>query len=123
MGSLRWALVGLIAHVGATYLSEGWLYLQIVRGAAPESMINVRDVGVSYFVTGLVAVLSYRIARPWRWGYAAGRADDLHRGAALAPRLHCARSPVRGADRPVLLPADAGPRRAMGHLGRVQALL
>ena len=56
---------------GATYLSEGWLYLQIVRGAAPESMINVRDVGVSYFVTGLVAVLSYRIARPWRWGYAA----------------------------------------------------
>ena len=67
LGSLRWeALVGLIAHVGATYLSEGWLYLQIVRGAAPESMINVRDVGVSYFVTGLVAVLSYRIARPWR---------------------------------------------------------
>jgi hypothetical protein len=71
LGSLRWVLVGLAAHVGATYLSEGWLYWQIVRGAAPRSMENVRDIGVSYFAVGLVAVLSYHIARPWRWGYVA----------------------------------------------------
>jgi hypothetical protein len=71
LGSLRWLLVGLAAHVGATYLSEGWLYWQIVRGAAPQSMENVRDIGVSYFAVGLVAVLSYHIARPWRWGYVA----------------------------------------------------
>ena len=71
LGSLRWLLVGLAAHVGATYLSEGWLYWQIVRGAAPQSMENVPDIGVSYFAVGLVAVLSYHIARPWRWGYVA----------------------------------------------------
>ena len=34
-------------------------------------MENVSDVGVSYFAVGLVAVLSYHIARPWRWGYVA----------------------------------------------------
>lgn len=71
LGSLRWVLVGLAAHVGATYLAEGWLYWQIVRGAAPQSMENVQDIGVSYFAVGLVAVLSYHIARPWRWGYLA----------------------------------------------------
>lgn len=71
LGSLRWLLVGLAAHVGATFLSEGWLYWQIVRGAAPQSMENVPDIGVSYFAVGLVAVLSYHIARPWRWGYVA----------------------------------------------------
>ena len=71
LGSLRWAAVGLTAHILATYLSEGWLYLQIQRGASPESMVNVSDIGVSYFVAGVVAVLTYRIALPWRWGYLA----------------------------------------------------
>jgi hypothetical protein len=71
LGHARWLAVGLIAHIGATYLSEGWLYLQILRGAAPESLVNVRDIGVSYFVVGIVAVLGYRIALPWRWGYVA----------------------------------------------------
>lgn len=71
LGWLRWVVVGLTAHVGATYLSEGWLAWQIARGAAPQSMENVSDVGVSYFAVGLVAVLSYHIARPWRWGYVA----------------------------------------------------
>jgi len=31
----------------------------------------VPDIGVSYFVVGLVAVLAYRIAVPWRWAYVA----------------------------------------------------
>jgi len=34
-------------------------------------MENIPDIGVSYFAVGLVAVLSYHIARPWRWGYVA----------------------------------------------------
>jgi hypothetical protein len=71
LGWQRWLAVGLIAHVGATYLSEGLLYLAIESGKAPESLVNVSDIGVSYFIIGLVAVLAYHIAVPWRWGYIA----------------------------------------------------
>ena len=71
LGWQRWLAVGLIAHVGATYLSEGLVYLAIETGRAPESLVNVSDIGVSYFVTGLVAVLAYHVALPWRWGYIA----------------------------------------------------
>jgi hypothetical protein len=71
LGWQRWLAVGLIAHVSATYLSEGLLYLAIESGRAPERLVNVSDIGVSYFVTGLGAVLAYRIAVPWRWAYIA----------------------------------------------------
>jgi hypothetical protein len=71
LGRPRWLAVGLIAHVVATYLSEGVLYLQIERGAARASLVNVTDIGVSYFVVGLVAVLAYHITVPWRWAYIA----------------------------------------------------
>lgn len=72
LGSLRWLLVGLSAHVLATYISEGLLGLAIRDGVAGESMVHVTDVGVSYFLAGIVAVLTYRIATPWRWVYLAG---------------------------------------------------
>jgi hypothetical protein len=72
LGQLRWLAVGLIAHMGATYISEGLLYLAIERGRAPESMVHAQDCGVSYFLAGIIGVLTYRIARPWRWGYLAG---------------------------------------------------
>jgi hypothetical protein len=71
LGKPRWLAVGLITHGCATYLSEGVLYLEIEHHLAPERLINVRDIGVSYFLVGIVGVLSYRIARPWRWGYIA----------------------------------------------------
>ena len=70
-GWRRWLAVGLIAHIIATYLSEGVLYLQIEIGAASEKLVNATDIGVSYFVTGLVAVLAYHITMPWRWAYIA----------------------------------------------------
>jgi hypothetical protein len=28
-------------------------------------------IGVSYFLVGVMAVLTYHIARPWRWAYLA----------------------------------------------------
>ena len=34
-------------------------------------MVHARDVGVSYFLAGVTAVLAYRIAPPWRWAYLA----------------------------------------------------
>lgn len=71
LGQMRWLTVGLTCHVVATYISEGWLYLAIQYHRAPERLVRATDIGVSYFMVGVIAVLSYRVARPWRWGYLA----------------------------------------------------
>lgn len=71
LGSRRFAAVGLIAHVGATYLSEAALYLLIKLHSESEHLVYGRDIGVSYFLLGVMAVLTYRIASPWRWLYLA----------------------------------------------------
>jgi hypothetical protein len=71
LGQLRWLTVGLTAHVGATYISEGLLYLAIQYHSAPERLVYARDIGVSYSMVGLIAVLAYHVATPWRWGYLA----------------------------------------------------
>ena len=82
LGHLRWAVVGLVCHLGATYLGEGYLYWSIHQAAASSRLIDARDVGVSYFVVGIVGVLFYRIPRRWRWGYLA--VAILILGGALA---------------------------------------
>ncbi|MCV7050580.1 hypothetical protein H7H82_08220 [Mycobacterium heidelbergense] len=69
LGHLRWLTVGLTAHILATYISEGILYFAIEEHQASERMVHARDIGVSYFLVGVMAVLTYHIARPWRWGY------------------------------------------------------
>ena len=71
LGQLRWLTVGLTAHILATYISEGLLYFAIEDRAASERLVHARDIGVSYFLVGVMAVLAYHIARPWRWGYLA----------------------------------------------------
>jgi hypothetical protein len=87
LGSLRWLVVGLTAHVVATYLSEGMLYLEIKDGVAPHRLVDVRDIGVSYFLVGVIGVLSYRIARPWRWGYLAIAFAILGEQAIVSPHF------------------------------------
>ncbi len=72
LGTLRWFAVVAVAHVGATYLSEGVLYWAIHHGRAPASAVNTLDVGVSYALAGVQAVLVYRIAPPWRYVYLVG---------------------------------------------------
>lgn len=72
LGSLRWLIVGLSAHIAATYISEGILAVAIRDGEAKTSMVNTLDVGVSYFLAAITAILTYRIAHPWRWLYLAG---------------------------------------------------
>ncbi|CAM5606122.1 membrane protein [Streptomyces finlayi] len=69
LGTLRWLGVVLAAHVGATYLSEGVLGWAIKHGIAPPQSVNTLDVGVSYALAGVVAVLTYRIPTPWRYLY------------------------------------------------------
>jgi hypothetical protein len=69
LGWWRWLVVGLLAHIVATYLGEGFLYLRIQDAVASPRLINARDIGVSYFVVGIAGVLTYRVPRPWRWAY------------------------------------------------------
>ena len=69
LGQLRWLTVGLSSHILATYISEGILYYAIEEHDAPERLVYARDIGVSYFLVGVMAVLTYHIAQPWRWGY------------------------------------------------------
>ena len=69
LGQLRWLTVGLTSHVLATYISEGIPYAAIRYHDAPSRLMHAADIGVSYFLVGVMAVLTYHIARPWRWGY------------------------------------------------------
>ncbi|MFJ8350003.1 rhomboid-like protein [Streptomyces sp. NPDC094153] len=71
LGTLRWLLVCVTAHVLATLVSEGALLWAIQRHVVPESAVNTLDVGVSYALAGVAGVLAYRIARPWRYLYLA----------------------------------------------------
>ncbi|MFJ2739326.1 rhomboid-like protein [Streptomyces sp. NPDC087440] len=69
LGTLRWLGVVLATHVGATYLSEGVLGWAIKHGIAPPQSVNTLDVGVSYALAGVAAVLAYRIPAPGRYLY------------------------------------------------------
>ncbi|MFF3955540.1 rhomboid-like protein [Streptomyces sp. NPDC001890] len=69
LGTLRWLAVALLAHVLASLVSEGVLAWAIRHGHVPWSATNTLDVGVSYALAGVVAVLTYRIPRPWRYVY------------------------------------------------------
>ncbi|MFK0169103.1 rhomboid-like protein [Streptomyces sp. NPDC090306] len=70
LGTLRWLGVCVAAHVLATLVSEGALWWAIRDGSAPPSAADTLDIGVSYALAGVVGVLVYRIAAPWRYGYA-----------------------------------------------------
>ncbi|CAN5222573.1 membrane protein [soil metagenome] len=116
LGQFRWLATGLIAHIVATYVSEGFLYLQIQDALATPALINARDIGVSYFMVGMIGVLTYHVIRPWRWLYlglavlAVGTALLVNPGftplghfCALLVGLAC--YPLtRGRDRPALDP-------------------
>ncbi|MDI3418036.1 rhomboid-like protein [Streptomyces luteolus] len=69
LGTLRWLAVCAAAHVLATLVSEGLLAWAIRHGRAPASAADTLDVGVSYALAGVVAVLTYRLPGRWRGPY------------------------------------------------------
>ncbi|MEU2734988.1 rhomboid-like protein [Streptomyces sp. NPDC007095] len=71
LGTLRWLAVAGAAHILATLISEGALLGAIKRGAAPHSAVETLDIGVSYALAGVIGVLTYRVASPWRYLYLA----------------------------------------------------
>lgn len=71
LGTARWLAVCALAHVLASLISEGVLLKAIRDGLAPPTAVDTLDIGVSYALAGVIAVLGYRIAAPWRYGYLA----------------------------------------------------
>jgi hypothetical protein len=71
LGTARWLMVCVAAHVLATLISEGALLWAIKHGMAPQSAVNTLDIGVSYPLAGVIGVLAYRIVVPWRYPYLA----------------------------------------------------
>lgn len=69
LGTWRWLAIVLIGHVAATYISEGVLLWAIHHGRAPESSVDTLDVGVSYGLAVVEAVLTYFLAFRWRFFY------------------------------------------------------
>ncbi|MER6772683.1 rhomboid-like protein [Streptomyces bacillaris] len=70
LGTLRWLAVAVLAHVLAVLLGEGVLGWAVRYGDASPSAGNTLEVGVSYALAGVVAVLTYRVPHPWRYVYA-----------------------------------------------------
>jgi rhomboid family protein len=81
----RWLLVGWSAHAAGTYSGQGLLRYSMDRGAVPTRLVNVRDVGVSYFVLGLAGVLSGYVRPPWRARGQLTAVAALAGNAALRP--------------------------------------
>ncbi|WP_199829580.1 rhomboid-like protein [Streptomyces sp. MMG1121] len=71
LGTARWLAVCVLAHVLATLISEGALLKAIRDGIAPHHAVDTLDIGVSYALAGVIGVLTYRLAAPWRYGYLA----------------------------------------------------
>ncbi|WP_225844957.1 rhomboid-like protein [Streptomyces sp. HPF1205] len=69
LGTWRWLLVVAVAHVGATLISQKAVRLGIRDQRLPHSLAHTVDIGVSYGLAGVIGVLTYRVPRPWRWGY------------------------------------------------------
>ncbi|WP_411103690.1 rhomboid-like protein [Streptomyces sp. cmx-4-9] len=72
LGTLRWIVIIVTAHVVATLVSQKVLLTAIQDHRAPRSMTHVVDIGVSYGLAAAAGVLTYRIPGPWRWFYLAG---------------------------------------------------
>lgn len=86
LGHLRFVTAGLIAHIVATYLSEGFLYWQIQEAIVSPRYLNARDIGVSYFAVGIIGLLTYHLARPWRWLYLIVAMGYFAGAVAISPR-------------------------------------
>ncbi len=85
MGSARWMATGLAAHVGATYVSQSYLRRSIRRSAAPVHLGNARDVGVSYFMLGIVGRMTGYLPQPWRFRSQVAGAGVLVANLAVNP--------------------------------------
>jgi hypothetical protein len=72
LGTPRWLFTVATAHIAATLITQQAVLLAIRDHDVPRSMAHVVDIGVSYGLAASAGILTYRLARPWRWIYLAG---------------------------------------------------
>jgi hypothetical protein len=87
LGSARWLLTGLLAHIGATYASQGAVQWSIRRyGTSPE-LSRARDVGVSYFMLGVAGRMTAELRPRWRRRSRVGGTVGLAANLAVNPKF------------------------------------
>lgn len=72
LGTAKWLFTVATAHIAATLISQQVVLAAIHLHDVPRSMAHVVDIGVSYGLAASAGILTYRLARPWRWFYLAG---------------------------------------------------
>jgi len=69
IGTARTASVFFFGHVGATLLVAFWLWASLNFTVVRSPMTSARDVGSSYGLAALAALLTFRVPHPRRWLY------------------------------------------------------
>jgi hypothetical protein len=85
LGWWRWLFVGLAAHAIGTYAGQAHLRRAIKSASAPRRLVDARDVGVSYFLIGVLGTLTGYVARPWRSRLQAALAAGFSGNALITP--------------------------------------
>ncbi len=70
LGTLRWLAVAVLAHVLAVLLGRASSAGRSGTATPRRRPATPLEVGVSYALAGVVAVLTYRVPHPWRYVYA-----------------------------------------------------
>lgn len=70
IGTARTAAVFFFGHVGATLIVAFWLWASLNFTVVKSPTTSARDVGSSYGLAALAALLTYRAPSPRRWFYA-----------------------------------------------------
>ena len=67
LGTARWLVSFVTAHVGATIVTAFRLWIAVRIGHQPPEVRDAVDVGVSYGFLGVCALSVYRLPGRWRW--------------------------------------------------------
>ncbi|WP_433672473.1 rhomboid-like protein [Nocardia sp. CA-136227] len=70
LGSLRWIVVVAIGHVGATLITVLGIAHKLDKQLIPTRVAFASDVGPSYGISAMLAVLTFRLRGPARWVWA-----------------------------------------------------
>lgn len=85
LGTVRWLVVGTVAHLTGTYLGQGYLRWSIRARQAPPRLADAHDVGVSYFLLGVAGTLSAYLPRRRRARVRAAAVGVLAANAMVRP--------------------------------------
>jgi membrane associated rhomboid family serine protease len=85
IGTARTASVFFFGHVGATLLVAFWIWTSLNFTLVKSPLTSARDVGSSYGLAAMAALLTYRLPRPQRWIYLGAGVLFLGTSLALDP--------------------------------------